>query len=75
MLWFRFEQRFEPFTMLFFEVSSETGFLDMYLTTVVRVRNVENTLAMRVIFSLQIFKIPSTFVKCQKKVVIFVQTV
>ena len=58
-----------------FQVSSETGFLDMYLTTVVRVRNVENTLAMRVVFSLQIFKISSTFVKCQKKVVIFVQTV
>ena len=42
-------------------------FLDIYLTTVFRVRNFENTSAMEVIVFLKIFKILSRFQKCQKK--------
>ena len=41
-------------------------FLDISLTTVFRLRNFENTSAMRVIFFLKILKILSTFQKCQK---------
>ena len=63
VLSFCFQQCFPPFTKLLVEDSSETTLLDIYLTTYFRVRNFKNTLAMRVIFSLKMFKIKSTCLK------------
>ena len=48
-------------------LSQKRDFLHIYVTTVFRVRNFENTSAMRVLFLLEIFKILSTFQKCRKK--------
>ena len=47
---FSFAICFGPFTMLLVEESSETGLLDVYLTTSFQVRKLENTSAMRAIF-------------------------
>ena len=57
---YRFQQCFGPFPMLLVEGSSETGFLDIYLTTFFIVRKFKNTSAMRVIFFLKKFKIESS---------------
>ena len=43
-------------------------FLDIYLTTLIRVRQFKNTSAMRLIFFLKMFKIESKFRKFQKKI-------
>ena len=63
VLWFRFEQCLQLFTILLSEGSSET---EIYLTTVFLVRNFENTSSMRVMILLKIFKILSTIQKCLK---------
>ena len=50
VLWLRFQQCLGPFTMLLFEGLQKLDFLDIYLRTVVGVRNFENTSVLRVIF-------------------------
>ena len=61
-----FENCFSPITMVPVEGSSETGFLDIYLTTYFGVCKLENISAMRVIFFLQLFKIKFKFTKTKK---------
>ena len=53
----RFEQSLNAFTMLFVEGNGKRHFLDVYLSVSLGVRNFGNTLALRVIFFLKIFKI------------------
>ena len=67
VLWLRFEHCLDPFTMLLFERSSEMRLFRHLSKKVFRVRNFENTAAMRAIFFLKILKILSTFEKYQKK--------
>ena len=62
VLSFRFDQCFGPFTMLVVKGSSEMG-LFRHLSN-----NVFLSPAMRVIFSLKMFKIESKFLKIKKKI-------
>ena len=50
VLSFRFQHRLDPFTMLFFEGSPETGLLTHWSHLFFGLRNFGNTSAMRVIF-------------------------
>ena len=50
VLSFRFQQCFDPFTLLLVEGSSQTGLLDIYLTKFLRIRKFKNTSAQRVFF-------------------------
>ena len=68
VLSFRFQQCFGPFTMLLFEGSSETSFLDIYLTTSFGVHKFKNTSAVKVIVFLKMFKIESEFGTSKKNI-------
>ena len=59
----KFRQCFGRFIMLLVEVSFETDFLDIYLTTFFGVRKFKNTSGMRVISFLKMLKIQFTFQK------------
>ena len=67
---FSFAICFGPFTMLLVERSSETGLLDVYLTTFFRVCKLKNTSALRVIFfeNIQNWIIISKFQKNIQKI-------
>ena len=52
----------------FSKVPHKRDFLEIHLTPIFRVRNLENTSAMRVIFFVKILKILFTFQKCRKRV-------
>ena len=67
VLSFSFKQGFDPFQMYLLHNPLKGNFLDIYLTTFFGVRKFKNRSAMRVIFSLKIFKIESKFRKCKKK--------
>ena len=64
---FRFEQCLDPFKMLLVQRYSEAVLFEIYLTTILQVRNFGNTLAMSVIFFLNMFKIQSRFQKWRKE--------
>ena len=67
MQWLRFQQCLDSFTMLHLERYSETGLLDIYLTTVFGVRNLQNTSGIRVIFFWKRSKFYQHFKNVEKK--------
>ena len=67
VLWCRFQQCLNTFTLLLVEESSETGVFRHLSNHLFRVRNFGNTKAMRFIFCFKTFKISVRFQKCSKK--------
>ena len=67
VLWWRFQQFSDPFTMLIVEWFSETGLFRHLPNYVFSVRNFGNAKSIGIIFSFQIFKISSRFQKWRKK--------
>ena len=61
VLWCRFQQCLDIFTISLLEASSETVLFRHLSDYIFRVRNFENTKSMRVIFLLKIFKCESRF--------------
>ena len=67
LLWFRLQHCFGLFTMLLVESPLKWDFSNIYLTTFSRVCKFKNNSAIRVIFLFKMFKIESSFPKCNKK--------